>query len=154
MTLYGKKARRASRQTGSWNGRLICRGGLGEGQWRWERANGDGVCHRAWCMRAVCAAAPAAIEPGRGLASELLAIDGGATCKTRASSRLQITIHDVTRIRKLEGTTPNLCCFGCAPGSITGESNPEKDRERGRAVAAYKVVPWDEGRRMLLGWWF
>jgi len=46
-----------------------------------------------------------------------------------------MTIQHVTRIGK---GTPNLCCFGCARG-ITGESNPEKDRERGRAVEAFGI---------------
>jgi len=30
----------------------------------------------------------------------------------------------------------NLCFFGCTPG-ITGESKPEKERERGRTAAAF-----------------
>jgi len=41
--MYGK-ARRASSETGSRNGRLICPGWLG-------RANGECVCCCAWCIR-------------------------------------------------------------------------------------------------------
>ena len=58
----------------------------------WERANGDGVCWRAWCMREVWAAARAAIELERGLGS---VVEGGrvaattGTCGILASSRLQ-----------------------------------------------------------------
>lgn len=94
----------------------------------WERANGDGVCCRAWCMRDACAAARAAIEPERGLGSGGFALElgGGAA----ASSR--------------------LFSFCCAAGTV-GESKPENERERGRTVAACgrKLV-----RGMTFTFWF
>lgn len=108
----------------------------------WERANGDGVCWRAWCMREVWAAARAAIELERGLGS---VVEGGrvaattGTCGILASSRLQkseLSLSTLTNKKKV--CHANLFSFCCAAG-IAGESKPENERERGRNVAVFGI---------------
>jgi hypothetical protein len=75
----------------------------------WERANGDGVCCRAWCMRDACAAARAAIEPERGLGSGGFALElgGGAAASSRLRENSEFSIL-AERVKKRVTRTSSL----------------------------------------------